>query len=345
MRWNDVYVDAAAVFTGRREDVRDAVAEGRYSAEECRADDFASVSVVDDMSQPDMAVAAAQRALGRTRTPHEHFDLVAHVTSAGHQGLDHWIPASYIQARTVGGQGSAIQIQQASNGAIAALDLAAAHLTVRQAPCAALITTSDKYQPPMFDRYRSDKGLPRGDGATALVLTRGSGVARLLATSVVSDSTHEGAYRGTRSWTAEAGGHGWPVDMRQRLKQYLSTGVDVTDLARSLGVGQQTAMDRAMADAGVDVKDIARFVYAHAGRSVVDWDMVERTSGISITQTTWDFGRELGHLGAGDQIAGLSHLLETKAVGPGDKVLLSGVGTGFSFGCAILEIVAQPDWS
>ncbi|MFI9566087.1 ketoacyl-ACP synthase III family protein [Streptomyces rishiriensis] len=345
MRWNDVYVDAAAVWAGRREDVRLAVAEGRYSAEEREADDYAGVSVVDDMGHPDMAVEAARIALKRTWAPHEHFDLVAHVTSVGYQGLDHWTPASYIQARTVGGRGSAVQLQQASNGAIAAIDLAAAHLTVRPSPCAALITTCDKYQPPMFDRYRSDKGLPRGDGATALVLTRGSGVARLLSTSVVSDTTHEGAYRGTRPWAAEAGGHGWPIDMRQRLKEYLGSGADVADLARSLRDGQQEAMDRAMAEADVEVKDIARFVYAHAGRAVVDWDLIEKVSGISVTQTTWDFGRELGHLGAGDQIAGLSHLLESKAVGLGDKVVLSGVGAGFVFGCAVLEITAEPAWS
>ncbi len=345
MRWNDVYVDAAAFWAGRREDVQLAATEGRYDPEECKADDYKSVSIADGMSHPDMAVEAGRLALRRTRTPHEDFDLVVHVTSVGYQGLDHWTPASYIQHRTVGGQASAVQLQQASNGAIAALDLAAAHLMVREAPCAALITTSDKYQPPMFDRYRSDKGIPRGDGATALVLTRGFGVAKLLSTSVVSDTAHEGAYRGTQPWAGAAGEHGWPIDMRKRLKQYLSSGADVSDLARSLGAGQQEAMDRAMADAGVGVKDIARFVYAHAGRAVVDWDFIEKVSGISIDQSTWDFGRELGHLGAGDQIAGLSHLLETKAVGPGDKVVLSGLGAGFVFGCAVLEITQEPDWS
>ncbi|MFH8350389.1 ketoacyl-ACP synthase III family protein [Streptomyces sp. NPDC018045] len=344
MRWNDVYVDAAAVRLGRRESVRQAVAEGRYDAAECAADDLLSVSVVDDTSHADLAVEAARRALSRSRVAHEDFTLVAHVTSSGFQGLDHWSPAAYVQARTVGGRATALQLQQASNGGLGAIDLVAAHVAARPAPGAALITTSDKYHLPMFDRFRSDKGGPRGDGATALVLTRGSGVARLLSSVVISDTTHEGAYRGTRPWATLSGEHGWPVDMRQRLREYLSTGVSVPEVASSIAAGQRAAMEEAMGEAGVRLQDVARFVYPVAGRSVVDWDAVKRDFGVDITQTTWEYGRELGHLGAGDQIAGLAHLLETKAVGPGDKVVLSGLGQGFTFGCAVLEVVAEPEW-
>ncbi|KIF72833.1 3-oxoacyl-ACP synthase [Streptomyces sp. 150FB] len=345
MRWNEVYVDASAARLGRREDVRQAVAEGRYDAEECAADDLVSVSVMDDTSQADMAVEAARIALDRSRAAHEDFSLVVHVTSSGFQGLDHWSPAAYIQSRTVGGQAPAIQMQQASNGGVAAIDLVAAHLTARPQAGAALITTSDKYQMPMFDRYRSDKGLPRGDGATALVLTRGPGVARLLSTTVISDVTHEGVYRGAGPWAAAAGERGWPIDMRRRLKEYLGTGVDVKDLAKALAVGQQTAMELAMGEAGVGLGDVARFVYPHAGRTVVDWDVVQEIAGIHVDQTNWELGRRLGHLGAGDQIAGLTQLLESGAVGPGDKVVLSSLGHGYTFGCAVLEIVAEPQWS
>ncbi|MGO4750485.1 3-oxoacyl-[acyl-carrier-protein] synthase III C-terminal domain-containing protein, partial [Streptomyces sp. 2MCAF27] len=67
-------------------------------------------------------------------------------------------------------------------------------------------------------------------------------------------------------------------------------------------------------------------------------------AGIDVEQTNWEFGRRLGHLGAGDQFAGVNHLLETKAVKPGDIVVLSSVGHGYTFGCAVLEIVAEPDW-
>jgi len=345
MRWEDVYIDATGVRLGRLEDVREAVDEGRYDAEECKTDDFVSVSVVEDASYADMAVDAAQVALSRTHAAHEDFCLVAHATSFAFQGLDHWISAPYIQARTVGGRASAVQLEQASNGSMAAMDLAASYVAARPAPSAALITTSEKYQLPMFDRYRSDKNGPKGDGATAMVLTRGSGVARLLATAVFSDTTHEGVYRGTRPWTDSWGEYGWPVSMRKRLKEYLSTGVNVQDVAQSIGAGREGAMLQAMDEAGVGLQDIARFVFPFSGRSMVDWEAAKEKAGLDITDTTWEYGRRLGHLGPGDQIAGLSHLLETGAVVPGDKVMLVGVGAGFSFGCAVVEVVAQPQWT
>ncbi|MGO4758194.1 3-oxoacyl-ACP synthase, partial [Streptomyces sp. 2MCAF27] len=116
MRWNDVYIDASGVRLGRFEDVWQAVAEGRYDADECKTDDLVSVSVVDDLSHADLAVEAGRRALSRSSAAHDGFMLVAHVTSFGFQGLDHWAPAAYIQSRTVGGRAPAINLQQASNG-------------------------------------------------------------------------------------------------------------------------------------------------------------------------------------------------------------------------------------
>ncbi|MFF3662131.1 ketoacyl-ACP synthase III family protein [Streptomyces olivochromogenes] len=343
MKWNDIYVSASAAWLGRPEDVDVAVAEGRYDAEERRDDDYLSVRVAGDETPADMAVAAAKRALSRSSVPHEDFHLVAHA-SVGFQGLDHWAPPSYIQQRTVGGNGSAVEVKQASNGGMAAIELAAAYLSARTAPTAALVTTADKYHLPVFDRYRSDKGMLRGDGATAVVLTRGSGVARLLSTAVIGDASHEGVYRGGQGFADHIGSEGWPVDLRSRLKTYLQSGADVREIVHLLTVRQQEVMQTALADAGVKVEDVARFVFPNAGRTVVDWDFRKREFGIDEPRTTWEWGRGIGHIGAGDQAAGLSRLLETKAVSPGDVVVLSGIGAGFTFSCAVLEIVEQPEW-
>ncbi|KJK55117.1 3-oxoacyl-[acyl-carrier-protein] synthase III C-terminal domain-containing protein [Saccharothrix sp. ST-888] len=346
MLWNDIYIDAAATRLGRLEDVRQAAAEGRYDPAECEADDLVSVSVVDDASQADMAVEAAGLAVSRSRAAHEDYTLVAHVSSGTFHGLDHWAPASYIQARTVGGKASAIQLQQASNGGLGALDLVAAHLAARPAPAAALITTSDKYQLPMFDRYRSDKGAPRGDGATAVVLRRGEGIVRLVSTVVISDTAFEGMYRGTAQWEEVAGEQGWPINMRKRLKEFLIAGdVQVADIAQALAGGQQASMLAAMGEAGVDIKDVARFIYPHSGATQVDWETVKAVAGVDVGQTNWELGRRLGHLGAGDQFAALADMLENKLVGPGDLVVMSALGHGFNFGAAVLEIVAEPQWS
>jgi 3-oxoacyl-[acyl-carrier-protein] synthase-3 len=346
MLWNDIYIDASAMRLGRLEDVRQAAAEGRYDAEECEADDLVSVSVVDDAGPADMAVTAAEAALDRSRARPEDFTLVAHVTSFGFQGLDHWNPASYIQARTLGGRAAAIQLQQASNGGLGALDLVASHLSARPVPSAALITTSDTYHLPMYDRYRSDKGAPRGDGATALVMTKGSGALRLLSTVVLADVAYEGLYRGTRAWADVAGEHGWPVSFRKRLKEHLTdTGANPQQIGQALAMGQQASMLEAMGEAGVDIREVEHLIYPHSGRTMVDWDAVKAVAGIDVEQTNWEFGRRVGHLGAGDQYAALTDLLENKGVSPGEKIVMSGLGHGFNFGAAVLEVVSEPLWS
>ncbi len=61
-------------------------------------------------------------------------------------------------------------------------------------------------------------------------------------------------------------------------------------------------------------------------------------------RTTWSWSRTIGHLGAGDPIAGLDHLVGTGAVGPGELCLLASVGAGFSWSCAVVEILSRPSW-
>ncbi|WP_243704727.1 3-oxoacyl-[acyl-carrier-protein] synthase III C-terminal domain-containing protein [Micromonospora sp. KC723] len=59
---------------------------------------------------------------------------------------------------------------------------------------------------------------------------------------------------------------------------------------------------------------------------------------ISSDQTTWDWGSTIGHLGAGDQIAGLAHLRRTGRLGAGQLCALVGAGGGFSWSVAVLEV-------
>ncbi|MEZ3183138.1 3-oxoacyl-ACP synthase, partial [Streptomyces pimonensis] len=48
--------------------------------------------------------------------------------------------------------------------------------------------------------------------------------------------------------------------------------------------------------------------------------------------------------GAGDPFAGLDHLVTSGALGPGDTCMLFGVGAGFSWSCAVVEILNAPSW-
>ncbi|MER7847108.1 ketoacyl-ACP synthase III family protein [Kitasatospora sp. NPDC096077] len=345
MRWENVNISSAAAWLGRFEDVRTAVEQGRYDAEEAEADGYLGVRVTDTGSPADMAVTAGRTALARVADQIPHVELLMHA-SFGFQGIDHWSPAAYIEQRTVGGSASAMEVKQASTGGLAALHLAAAHVTAGSPTSSVLVTTADAYRLPVFERYGADDGVLRADGASALVVTRQEGVARVLSTVLCGDTTHEAIHRGDEQWSDVAGSSGWPVDLRHRKQQYFDrTGLAGRDVGMALIQGTQKALHQALDEAGTRPDEIARFVFPNlslpAQRMMYQWE----ANGIDESRTTWGWGRGVGHIAAGDQAAGLAHLLETRAVRVGDRVVLCGTGSGFSFAAAVLEITAVPDWS
>ncbi|MGW1290112.1 3-oxoacyl-[acyl-carrier-protein] synthase III C-terminal domain-containing protein [Streptomyces sp. NPDC002586] len=89
------------------------------------------------------------------------------------------------------------------------------------------------------------------------------------------------------------------------------------------------------------MESVARVVVPASGRSRMDWQ-VQTLFGIPLAKSSWDFARQAGHLGAGDQTAGFDHLVATGALRGGDKVLLVGGGSGFTCTCAVIELTDEP---
>ena len=346
MRWDDIYLNAAAATLGRSETTADAVEQGRYGAAERDADGYLAVRVTDGDggSAVEMAVDAAGRAVARAGVPGDEYGLLLHASIA-HQGLEDFAPAPHLQRRTIGGRGTAMEVRQASNGGMAALEVAASFLAVRPDPGPVLVTTADRFVAPVWDRYRTAGGMVLGDGATALVVSRRPGVARLVSSVVLGDSRYEDLQVGRATWNDAPGAEGWPLVSQERVDGFVAErGEEVfLDLFSTMWGAERETVERALADAGATATDITRWVYPSMGESLTDWD-VRKAYGVDLARTTWEWGREQGHLGAGDQFAALAHLFETRQVHPGDLVLLNGAGTGFSFSSAVVEILEVQEW-
>lgn len=342
MRWKDLYIGATAMSLGREESTERAVADGRYPAKENEASGFLSVCVDPEGPTMDLAVRAAETALARAGAERAgRVDLVIH-SHIYHQGLDDFTPSAYVQSRTVGGSGFALEVVQASNGGMAALEVAASYLTALPHTSSALITTADRFVPPGYDRYNTVGGMLFGDGGTAALLCRGSGVARLVSSATTGDTTFGDVQLGSEPWSDVAGGNGWPINIQSRVDAYAAKhGAEIfVDMVQASARAELETMERALADAGLGASDIDWWVFPNNGLSLTDWDG-RKAFGVDLSRTTWDWGRRCGHLGSGDQFAGLTHLLETKKAQPGDRVLLYGSGTGFMYSAAVLEIVEE----
>ncbi|MGC4952163.1 ketoacyl-ACP synthase III family protein [Actinomadura citrea] len=343
MRCDGLFLAGLAHRLPEAVEVDGAVDGGRYDAGDRKADAYASVAVATDEAPPEMAAAAARLALDRSGLPPSGVALLLHA-SAWFQGVDYWPAASYVHREVLGDDGRrapALDVQQMCAGALGALELAASYLAADASRASALVTTADRFTDPGFDRWRGDvRGIVYGDGAAAAVLAR-EGFARLLAVSTVVDTALEGMYRGDEPFAAAPGRR---VDVRARRAAFAAHARQlVGSLAERTTAGLSEAVGRTLDEAGLKLADVSRFAFPNVGLHVLRTRYAEPL-GLDVERTTWDWGRRTGHVGAADQLTGLTHLVETGRVGPGDRVLLVGIGAGFAWTCAAVEISERPGW-
>lgn len=331
MRWPDIHVDACALALGGIENVASAVADGRYDDDLSAAHGYRSVSVAEDVLPVELAARAGTLAIARSTVDQPDVVLHAHAGSTP-QGPGDVVPAAWVQGRTLSHRTFTVDVRQTCNGALAALQLAAAYLTAAGPGTAALVTTSDRHGGPGMNRYRADPGSVDADGASAVVLRNGPGPLRLLSTSVLGDGTFASAA------PVEA------KDFPDRRAFLLAQRRALLPMLEAMAALEKDSVAQALAEAGVEAADVTRWVFPNIGANMVDQEF-RKEFGIDEALTTWDWGRTVGHLGTGNQFGGLTHLTETGAVRQGDVVALCGNGLGFSYGCAVLEVVAPPAWT
>jgi 3-oxoacyl-[acyl-carrier-protein] synthase-3 len=295
-------------------------------------------------SGPEMAVAAGRDALRRAERYVDGVDLLLH-SALYYQGHDMWAPASYVQRYTGGllpGSDAcpAIDIRQTSNGGMASVALAAAYLADRPHGRGALLTTGDHFCRPGIDRWRSDPGTVFADGGTAIVLARGTGFARLRSLALISDSELESMHRGDDPWHPAPMSARMPLDVRVTTRDFLRTAGSAFVTAR-MAAGQEAVVKAALAEADTTIGEIDLFVLPNFGARRME-PAFFRPFGIDPDRTTWPWGRGIGHLGAGDQFAGLTYLIESDRLHAGDVCAMLGVGGGFTWSCAVIEIVGEP---
>jgi 3-oxoacyl-[acyl-carrier-protein] synthase-3 len=312
--------------------VKQAVADGRYDAKEAAETNLESILVADGETAPDMAVQAARGAIARSGIDPAAISLILHA-SVYFQGLDFYPTASYIHHAAVGDHSAlALEVKGVSNGGLCSLELAAAYLAALPDRAAALVTTADNFCTPLLDRWQSATGMVMGDGASAMVLSRQRGFARILGLATVSDPTFESLHRGREPFTPTPA----QIDLHRRKADYL-TEVALDDMLRRFRAGLRGAIDRALDDSRTDLASIAHFALPHIGRLLLEREYFQELK-IPDSVTTWRFGRRTGHMGAGDQIVGLSLLMDEGALSSGDRCMMIGVGAGFTWTCAVIEI-------
>lgn len=338
MKVADVYVSGTGLHLPPAMPAEEAVALGLTDRLTVQRTRMRSVCVSSE-SGPELAVRAAREAIRTAGAGRDDIDLVLHA-STYFQGHDLWAPASYVQREALGNTCVAVDIGQLSNGGMAAMELAVAYLQADSDRRGVLITTGDRFCLPGFDRWATDPGTVCGDGGSAIVLSGVDGFARVRSLATVSDPSLEKMGRGADPFSEAPLRARAPIsaeEPRARLVKELGLG----ELIERLHAGQRAAFDKALADAGTKADDIAWFVLPNLGRPKMDFQFFAALD-LDPERTTWSWGCGVGHLGAGDQFAGLAHLARTGALRAGEACALVSAGGGFSWTVAVLEVLRAP---
>jgi 3-oxoacyl-[acyl-carrier-protein] synthase III len=302
---------------------------------------WVSTRVAGDVPAPQMAVEAVRQAMRRSGHTAPDIDLLLHAC-VSHQGPDGWSPQHYVQRHAVGGHAEAVGVRQGCNGMLVGLDLAVCYLAAVPERTAAVVAAADNFGAPLFDRWRADRTMVYGDMACALVLSKRPGPIRLLAVESLSLPELEELGRGAEPLFPPGATVGRSLDFEARMA---SCGAGLLEEAKQLGVSAYAdVVKRTLDSAGLDSTDVTRVTHPAVPGSPLFRRMLFGPLGLDTSVGSFEFGCRNGRSGAGDQVLGLDHLLRTGQVGPGDHVLMLGLGPGISISGAAVQIVERPAW-
>jgi 3-oxoacyl-[acyl-carrier-protein] synthase III len=342
MRYHDLYIAGSGRHLPPAITVAEAAERGLCDPVALAKEEMISAACSQGESAPEMAAQAARQALERSGRSAADIDVLLYA-NVFYQGHDMWPPPSFIMREAIGNSSPAVEVKQMSNGGMAAMELAAAYILSSPERSSAMVVAADRFCLPGIDRWHSDAGTVFGDGGAALVLSRHGGFARLCSLATVSDPELEQMHRGDDPFGLA------PYEMRRPLDVVVGQKAFVAKTRTSYIVarvkaGQDSALKQALAEADATLEDIDWFVLPHFGIRRLKSGFLTPL-GIDVKQTTWEWSRSVGHLGAADQYAGLDHLAASGRLSPGDRCLLMGVGAGFTWSSAVVDIVDHPAWA
>jgi 3-oxoacyl-[acyl-carrier-protein] synthase III len=344
VRVGDVYIKAIGLYLPEVYSAEQAVREGLYSADDHHANELTGLPIAGDMAPFEMAVHAVEQVFERSGQNPATIDLMLYA-SAFHQGPDGWCAPSYVQRFAVGGSAPAIEIRHGCSGLFSSLHLAVGHLWASAEHSTVLWMGADNSTSPLMDRWSTlSPGMLVGDGASALVLSKEPGFARLLSVDSVAIPELEELHRAGEPLFPPGPVLGRKLDFKARAARWVSSAPEATEMRALLLNGHEKLVERTVQNSGRKISEMAWISHVHTSRSMLE-DRLLPMYGLPLSRSSWDLVRDVGHLGVSDQVVAFERLLKAGRLAPGDLYLMAGVGPGINITTAVFEIVDVPHWA
>ena len=315
MMWDAMFINSIKAYLPRRVPVNDISCSMRIG------DTDSGFETVTKSDQPAhiMAGLAAKNALEQSGHAGESLSTIVYATNFW--AADHMAPACHLQRVLRQRQALAFELNAASNGGMAGVEVVARLLSTDPGSRAGLLSVVSRI-PDGIDRWMG--GCFNGDAAVAAVLSKKGGFARLVASQTSTDPEFEVL---CRNRATERGV--WDVEHIERgLLAY----------AESIGQEVSSVISATLAEADITMQHIAHVTPPALPLSGLHEVYLDRNS-IPLAKTSWPELRRNGHVGPCDQLLGLTYLVDTHQLEPGQFVLMIGSGLGFQCTCLLLEVV------
>jgi 3-oxoacyl-[acyl-carrier-protein] synthase III len=343
VRTEGVYVRSLGAFLPETVSVSSAVDEGLLDAHDAEVYGLTGIAIAGELPAPDMALSAVRQALDRCGQDPAALDLLLYA-SVWHQGPSGWCPQYYIQRHAGAGNATAAEVRQGCMGMFSALELAARWLMGSPDGGSALVTSADNFNSPQIDRWRFSPHYIMADAGCAAVLSTEPGFARVCSIGSVTLAEYETLHRPPEPLFPPGAGLGRPMNFANTKAQWLDSGARSSGGPLALVRAQDELVADTLSEAGIDLDEVALVAYVHGSRDRVEGRAMIPL-GIPLSRSMWEFSRTVGHIGASDQIVSLDHYVTEGKLGPGDHVLMLGVGPGLNIACAVIEILERPAWA
>ncbi|GAB3058226.1 3-oxoacyl-[acyl-carrier-protein] synthase III C-terminal domain-containing protein [Micromonospora schwarzwaldensis] len=286
----------------------------------------------------DLAERAARRALDAAALAAAEVDLLVLAVTDVTEHL-YWDAAADLAHRLGVVDAEAVLLTQACTTGVLSFDTVAGRFATHRGYATALVVAANRTCEAYWNRMDTQP-MVFSDGAVATVARRGHPRLRWLATEAATDGRYAGFHRlDTGGAAAPFGPGGEPpaaLDGWHVMEFFDYDAEQFAQFARELDERAVRVTERACARAGVTVADLARLILV--GDNERAMASLAAAHGVPLTRTNRELAAEHGHLGAADQLFGLSRLLAAGELGAGDRVALISLGRGMHWACTIIEV-------
>lgn len=313
-----------------------AAASGEYEPDYFERDGYLSVSVEDELFPAEMALQAANAALGQAQVASADLSKVIFTAIHRHGHSRFWSPASHMQKELAAGRAIPFNLTQGCNAALIGISLARESLTAGSTD-AVLVSGADRFSGSGFNRWNSDYGLIFGDAAVSVVVSNRPGFARIVHLATQSVPQLEELHRMAQPEVETAASLQTDFYVRSNKKRFLQNhGVE--------GFKQPIlqALNRLRSDLISETDILAHpadwMIPPFVGNANRHATYDDRFGDLA-HNNAWSFGREIGHTGTGDGLLGLWHLQQQGLIQAGSRVLIVSAGAGFTCSVMLLDIL------